>query len=109
MEETAGVMRAEYYWLFVFEARETLLGTVCCRFFVLRGRPGFRLFTASRSFGSIIHTFPNFVAFKRFASIRARTRFAVTPNRLAASVVLMTFMAQIITFWKSMVRLPQIH
>ena len=60
-----------------------------------RGRPTFRSLTASRSFGSISHTFPTFVAFKRFASIIARTLFAVTPSRFAASAVLMIFMAQL--------------
>jgi hypothetical protein len=35
------------------------------------------------------------MAFNRFALIIARTLLAVTPNRLAASVVLMIFMAQV--------------
>jgi hypothetical protein len=35
------------------------------------------------------------IAFKRLARIIFRTLFAVTPNRLAASAVLMIFMAQV--------------
>ena len=61
----------------------------------LRGRPTLRSLTASRSFGSISHSRPNLNAFKRFALIIARTLFVVTPNRLAASAVVMIFMAQV--------------
>ena len=68
----------------------------------LRGRPTFRSFTASRSFGSISHSRPNLSAFKRFALIIARTLFAVTSNRFAASVVVMIFMAQSIAFCEIM-------
>ena len=50
----------------------------------LRGRPTFRSFTASRSFGSISHTFPSFVAFKRLAAIILCTLLTVTFNRFAA-------------------------
>ena len=73
----------------------------------LRGRPTFLFFTASKSFGSISHTLPTFVAFKRFASIIARTLLAVTPNRFAASAVLMILMAQSIAFCEIKVPSPQ--
>jgi hypothetical protein len=76
------------------------------RFVCLRGRPGFRFVTAARSFGLITQTFPTFVAFSRFASISARTRFGVTPSLRAASAVLIIFIGQIITFWKTMVPPP---
>ncbi len=68
----------------------------------LRGRPTFRSFTASRSFGSIIHTIPTFVAFKRPLLIIARTLVGVTFKRRAASVVsmILIFMAQSIAFCK---------
>lgn len=69
-------------------------------FRTLRGRPTFRSLTASRSFGSISHSRPNLNAFKRFALIIARTLFAVTSNRFAASVVVMIFMVQSIAFCK---------
>src|ERR1044071_5152143 len=68
----------------------------------LRGRPTLRSLTASRSFGSISHSRPNLNAFKRFALIIARTLFVVTPNRLAASAVVMIFMAQSIPFCEIM-------
>jgi hypothetical protein len=64
-------------------------------FRALRGRPTFRSFTASRSFGSISHSRPTLVAFKRLARIIFRTLFAVTPKRFAASAVLMILMAQV--------------
>jgi hypothetical protein len=60
-----------------------------------RGRPTLRSFSASRSFGSIIHTIPTFVAFKRPLLIIARTLVGVTFKRRAASVVSMIFMAQV--------------
>src|ERR1051325_2664271 len=53
-------------------------------FRALRGRPTLRSFTASRSFGSISHSRPYLNAFRRLASIKART-LGVTPNRFAAS------------------------
>jgi len=59
------------------------------------GRPGFRFFTALRSFGSMSQSRPNWEAFKRLARISARTRFAVTPNLLAASAVFMSFMVEV--------------
>jgi hypothetical protein len=65
------------------------------RFVVLRGRPTFRFFTASRSFGSITHMFPTLVAFSRPLPIIARTLLGVTFKRLAASATLMRFMAQV--------------
>ena len=58
------------------------------------GRPGVRLFTESRSFGSMSHSRPTFVARKRLLSMSARTRFALTPSLRAASVVPMIFMAE---------------
>lgn len=61
------------------------------------GRPTLRSFTASRSFGSISHSRPSFIAFKRLASISARTLFGVTPNLRAASAVLMMFMRRSIS------------
>src|SRR6185369_12027498 len=64
----------------------------------LRGRPTFRSLTVSRSFGSISHTFPTFIAFKRPLPIIARILLGDTFKRLAASVVLMIFMAQSIAF-----------
>ena len=66
----------------------------------LRGRPTLRSFSASRSFGSINHTIPTFVAFKRPLLIIARTLVGVTFKRRAASVVSMIFMAQSIAFCK---------
>jgi hypothetical protein len=60
----------------------------------LRGRPGFRFFTALRSFGSMSHSRPTFIAFKRPLSMSARTLFALTPSLWAASVVPMIFMAR---------------
>ena len=67
----------------------------------LRGRPTFRSFTASRSFGLISHTFPTLMAFKRPLSIIARILLGETFKRLAASVVLMIFMAQSIAFCRN--------
>ncbi len=64
----------------------------------LRGRPTLRSLTASRFFGSISHTFPTFMAFKRPLPIIARILLGDTFKRLAASVVLMIFMAQSIAF-----------
>jgi hypothetical protein len=61
----------------------------------LRGRPTLRSLTASRSLGLISHSRPTLIAFKRLARIIFRTLFAVTPNRFAASAVLMIFMAQV--------------
>src|SRR5688500_3703860 len=66
----------------------------------LRGRPTFRSFTASRSFGSISQSCPTLVAFKRFDLISTRTRLAVTPKRLAASAELMIFIGPSIAFCK---------
>jgi hypothetical protein len=50
-----------------------------------RGRPTLRSLIASRSFGSIIHTIPTFVAFKQPLLIIARTLVRVTFKRRAAS------------------------
>jgi hypothetical protein len=63
-----------------------------------RGRPTFRSFTASRSFGSISHIIPILIAFKRPRAIMARTLLGVTFNRFAASAVLMSFTVQSIPF-----------
>src|SRR5690349_6927089 len=46
----------------------------------LRGRPTLRFFTASKSFGSISHSRPYLNAFRRFASMSARTLLGVTPS-----------------------------
>jgi len=61
----------------------------------LRGRPTLRSFTASRSFGSISHSRPTFIALRRLATIIFRTLSGVTPKRFAASTVLMILMAQV--------------
>lgn len=61
----------------------------------LRGRPTLRSFSASRSFGSISHSRPTFIALRRFATIIFRTLSGVTPKRFAASAVLMILMAQV--------------
>ena len=65
------------------------------RFFVLRGRPTLRSFSASRSFGLISHILPTFVAFKRFAVIIFSTLLVDTFKRFAASAVPMIFMGQV--------------
>jgi hypothetical protein len=61
----------------------------------IRGRPTLRSFTASRSFGSISHSRPTFIAFRRLDTIIFRTLSGVTPKRVAASAVLMILMAQV--------------
>ncbi|MDX6528868.1 MAG: hypothetical protein QOH41_1158 [Blastocatellia bacterium] len=60
----------------------------------MRGRPGFRFFTAARSLGSMSHSRPAFIAFNRLLSMSARTLFALTPSLRAASVVPMIFMGR---------------
>jgi hypothetical protein len=60
-----------------------------------RGRPTLRSFTASRSFGSMSHTFPSFVAFKRLAAIILCTLLTVTFNRFAASAAPMIFIEKV--------------
>jgi hypothetical protein len=60
-----------------------------------RGRPTFRFFTASRSFGSISQTFPTGVAFRRPLAIILRTLLRVPFKRFAAAAVLMIFMTQL--------------